>query len=187
MEGPLKRLTLTPSPGVQCNACSVAFPQAAAAFNHLASLANSTQPSATGSRRRSSSSGTAGANPTSTNTIAAATTIAATAPTSSSSSQPLPEQLLRLADASAPVALPPPRSMPCGCLDNRELDKLVGALGRNKATWRRALVLLQWLQEARHTLDDRLCTTVREPPRPGPLHTQHPEWPAGRLSLAADS
>jgi hypothetical protein len=50
--------------------------------------------------------------------------------------------------------------VPPGTLDNRELDKLVGTLGRNKATWRRALVLSQWLQESGHILDDRLCTTV---------------------------
>jgi hypothetical protein len=68
---------------------------------------------------------------------------------------------LRLADASAPVVLPPPRSVPPGSLDNRELDKLVGTLGRSKATWRRSLVLSQWLQESGHVLDDRLCTTVR--------------------------
>jgi hypothetical protein len=79
---------------------------------------------------------------------------------SSSGSHALPEELLRLADASAAVALPPPHTVPPGSLDNRELDKLVGALGRNKATWRRALVLSQWLQESGHVLDDRLCTTV---------------------------
>lgn len=56
--------------------------------------------------------------------------------------------------------LPAPCSVPAGSLDNRELDKLVGALGRNKATWRRALVLSQWLQDSGHVLDDRLCTTV---------------------------
>jgi hypothetical protein len=59
------------------------------------------------------------------------------------------------------VVLPAPGSVPAGSLDNRELDKLVGTLGRNKATWRRALVLSQWLQDSGHVLDDRLCTTVR--------------------------
>lgn len=34
--------------------------------------------------------------------------------------------------------------------DNRELDKLVAALGRNKATWRRALQLHEWLLQARN-------------------------------------
>lgn len=77
----------------------------------------------------------------------------------------LPEELLRLADAAAPVMLPPPRSVPPGSLDNRELDKLVGTLGRSKATWRRSLVLSQWLQESGHALDDRLCTTVSGPAR----------------------
>lgn len=80
--------------------------------------------------------------------------------TASTANPGLPEELLRLADASAPVSLPPPGSVPAGSLDNRELDKLVGTLGRNKATWRRALVLSQWLQDSGHVLDDRLCTTV---------------------------
>eukprot|EP00879_Flechtneria_rotunda_P000900 GHRR01001027.1.p1 GENE.GHRR01001027.1~~GHRR01001027.1.p1 ORF type:complete len:1006 (+),score=494.19 GHRR01001027.1:90-3107(+) len=79
---------------------------------------------------------------------------------SSSSSHPLPEELVQLADAAAPVVLPPPGSVPPGSLDNRELDKLVGTLGRNKATWRRALLLSQWLQDSGHILDDRLCTTL---------------------------
>lgn len=81
-------------------------------------------------------------------------------PSSSTCNHALPDELLRLADASAPVSLPPPHTVPPGSLDNRELDKLVGTLGRNKATWRRALVLSQWLQESGHVLDDRLCTTV---------------------------
>jgi hypothetical protein len=84
-----------------------------------------------------------------------------TSSSSSPSSHALPEELLRLADAAAPVVLPAPGSVPAGSLDNRELDKLVGMLGRNKATWRRALVLSQWLQDSGHVLDDRLCTTVR--------------------------
>jgi hypothetical protein len=72
----------------------------------------------------------------------------------------LPEALTRLVDVSLPVTLPPPGSYPPGTLDNRELDKLLSTLGRNRATWRRALVLHEWLQESGHQLDDRLCTTV---------------------------
>lgn len=45
-------------------------------------------------------------------------------------------------------------------LDNRELDKLVAALGRSKATWRRALLLHEWLLALGHAPDDRLCTTL---------------------------
>ena len=45
-------------------------------------------------------------------------------------------------------------------LDNRELDKLVGALGRSRATWRRALLLHEWLLGLGHAPDDRLCTTL---------------------------
>ncbi|WIA14814.1 hypothetical protein OEZ85_003296 [Tetradesmus obliquus] len=90
----------------------------------------------------------------------ASTTNSPSSSPSSNTSHALPEELLRLADAAAPVAFPPPGSVPAGSLDNRELDKLVGTLGRNKATWRRALVLSQWLQDSGHVLDDRLCTTL---------------------------
>ena len=45
-------------------------------------------------------------------------------------------------------------------LNNRELDKLFAALGRSKATWRRALVLHDWLLSIGHHPDDRLCTTL---------------------------
>lgn len=45
-------------------------------------------------------------------------------------------------------------------LNNRELDKLVAALGRSKATWRRALMLHDWLLSIGHHPDDRLCTTL---------------------------
>eukprot|EP00775_Hariotina_reticulata_P008334 gene8334-8519_t len=76
------------------------------------------------------------------------------------SNRALPDELLQLANASAPIVLPAPSNVPAGSLDNRQLDKLVGTLGRNKATWRRAVVLLQWLQDIGHVLDDRLCTTL---------------------------
>lgn len=69
-------------------------------------------------------------------------------PQTSELPQGLPPPLYRLLDPQAPVELPP-----CGAsgqalapLDNRELDKLVAGLGRSKATWRRALMLHQWLQ-----------------------------------------
>ena len=52
------------------------------------------------------------------------------------------------------------RQVPGGKLDNRELDKLVGALGRSRATWRRALLLHEWLLGLGHAPDDRLCTTL---------------------------
>lgn len=109
---------------------------------------------AAGSKSSSKHQESDGSGPTSTG--AAASSSNGTA----SGSHALPEELMRLADATAPVVLPPPGSVPAGSLDNRELDKLVGTLGRNKATWRRALVLSQWLQDSGHVLDDRLCTTV---------------------------
>jgi hypothetical protein len=117
----------------------------------------------------STPSGAAGATNNSTQQACgahASSTSSTTSSSSSPSSHALPEELLRLADAAAPVVLPPPGSVPAGSLDNRELDKLVGTLGRNKATWRRALVLSQWLQDSSHGLDDRLCTTVRPAAHP---------------------
>lgn len=75
----------------------------------------------------------------------------------------LPDALYRLLDPAASVELPPPSSAGAPRLtpaDNRELDKLVAALGRNKATWRRALLLHEWLLACGHRPDDRLCTTL---------------------------
>ena len=72
----------------------------------------------------------------------------------------LPAALYRLVDPASPVDLPAPGSIKLSPADNRELDKLVGALGRSKATWRRALVLHEWLLQIGHKADDRLCTTL---------------------------
>ena len=72
----------------------------------------------------------------------------------------LPDALYRLLDPAASVELPPPGSARLTPADNRELDKLVAALGRNKATWRRALLLHEWLLQQGHRPDDRLCTTL---------------------------
>ncbi len=67
----------------------------------------------------------------------------------------LPEVLYRLLDPAAQVELPPPGAVRLTPSDNRELDKLVAALGRNKATWRRALMLHEWLLKIGHRPDDR--------------------------------
>ncbi|DBA66999.1 TPA: hypothetical protein ACH3X2_002107 [Trebouxia sp. C0005] len=72
----------------------------------------------------------------------------------------LPQALYRLLDPQANVDLPSANLVSSRQLDNRELDKLFAALGRNKATWRRALVLHEWLLSMGHTPDDRLCTTL---------------------------
>ncbi|KAL0044814.1 hypothetical protein WJX82_010409 [Trebouxia sp. C0006] len=72
----------------------------------------------------------------------------------------LPQALYRLLDPQASVDLPSASLVTSRQLDNRELDKLFAALGRNKATWRRALVLHEWLLSMGHTPDDRLCTTL---------------------------
>lgn len=61
----------------------------------------------------------------------------------------LPDVLYRLLDPAAPVDLPPPGTVALRNGDNRELDKLVAALGRSKATWRRALALHEWLLQVR--------------------------------------
>eukprot|EP00798_Chlamydomonas_sp_ICE-L_P012469 gene12469-15676_t len=70
----------------------------------------------------------------------------------------LPEELYLLLDPSQPVQLSVLHHV--GPLDNWKLDKLVASLGRNRATWRRALVLYEWLKDSGHDLDDRLCTTL---------------------------
>ncbi|KAK9827398.1 hypothetical protein WJX81_006751 [Elliptochloris bilobata] len=75
-------------------------------------------------------------------------------------SGPLPPALYRLLDPANSVDLPPAHKVAAGKLDNRELDKLVGALGRSRATWRRALLLHEWLLGLGHAPDDRLCTTL---------------------------
>ena len=72
----------------------------------------------------------------------------------------LPPFLTALLDPAASVDLPAGPVAAALALDNRELDKLVAALGRCRATWRRALVLREWLLAAGHALDDRLCTTL---------------------------
>ncbi len=72
----------------------------------------------------------------------------------------LPVALYRLVDPAAPVDLPAPGTIKLTAADNRELDKLVSALGRSKATWRRALLLHEWLLTIGHKADDRLCTTL---------------------------
>lgn len=72
----------------------------------------------------------------------------------------LPQALYRLLDPQASVDLPASYLIGPKALDNRELDKLLAALGRNKVTWRRALVLHEWLLSMGHIPDDRLCTTL---------------------------
>ena len=72
----------------------------------------------------------------------------------------LPASLYRLVDPSAPVDLPPPGAVKLSPSDNRELDKLVAALGRSKLTWKRAIVLHEWLLSIGHKVDDRLCTSL---------------------------
>ena len=81
---------------------------------------------------------------------------------SAASASSLPPELLQLLDPSSGVALPSPAAAAAawGTLDNRELDKLVAAMGRSKATWRRALLLHEWLAGGGHTPDARLATTL---------------------------
>lgn len=81
-------------------------------------------------------------------------------PTEQQQSGKLPQELYRLLDPQASVDLPSAHLISSRQLDNRELDKLFAALGRNKVTWRRALVLHEWLLSMGHTPDDRLCTTL---------------------------
>ncbi|MEW5301301.1 MAG: hypothetical protein WDW36_004167 [Sanguina aurantia] len=81
----------------------------------------------------------------------------ATGPDDPTSISGLPSELYALQDPDAQVSLPSGIYPP---LDNWKLDKLVAALGRSRATWRRALVLHEWLKDTGHMMDDRLCTTL---------------------------
>ena len=81
-------------------------------------------------------------------------------PSEQQQSGKLPQALYRLLDPQASVDLPSAHLVSSRQLDNRELDKLFAALGRNKITWRRALVLHEWLLSMGHIPDDRLCTTL---------------------------
>eukprot|EP00210_Caulerpa_lentillifera_P005747 g5494.t1 len=72
----------------------------------------------------------------------------------------LPNEFYQLTNADCSVQLPSHNTVDPSALDNRELDKLVSQLGKNKTTWRRALMLHEWLVVAGHVPDDRLCTTL---------------------------
>ena len=61
----------------------------------------------------------------------------------------------KLLDPSASAEFPPAHKVDKRALDNRELDKLVANLGRNKSTWRRALQLHEWLLGLGPAPDDR--------------------------------
>ena len=70
----------------------------------------------------------------------------------------LPNGVVKLTDANAKVNLP--ASVPPGSFCNKQLDVLVNEIGRNKKTWRRSLVLLDWLLQMNHKPDSRFCTTI---------------------------
>ncbi|GAX83171.1 hypothetical protein CEUSTIGMA_g10597.t1 [Chlamydomonas eustigma] len=72
----------------------------------------------------------------------------------------LPHELQQLLDPHAPVLLPTADTIRKSPLNNRKLDRLVSKLGRSKDTWRRSLVLFEWLKTIGHVMDDRLTTTV---------------------------
>ena len=77
----------------------------------------------------------------------------------------LPEELLRLLDLSVSVQLPgipedPAMSKTSSQLQNWQLDKLLCQLGGNKATWKRGMMLFEWLKASGHPMDNRLCTTI---------------------------
>ncbi|KAF5830188.1 TPR-like protein [Dunaliella salina] len=76
------------------------------------------------------------------------------------SDEGLPRELCALADPNSPVMLPPSGTFSHDQLDNWRLDKLVATLGRSRSTWRRSLVLYEWLKASNKPLDDRLCTTL---------------------------
>eukprot|EP01026_Neomeris_dumetosa_P056951 TRINITY_DN52244_c0_g1_i6.p1 TRINITY_DN52244_c0_g1~~TRINITY_DN52244_c0_g1_i6.p1 ORF type:complete len:753 (-),score=124.34 TRINITY_DN52244_c0_g1_i6:1214-3472(-) len=72
----------------------------------------------------------------------------------------LPTELYSLQDPAVEAELPSPKDVDPFSLDNRELDKLMSNIGKNKNTWRRVLVLHEWLVAIGHQPDNRLCTTL---------------------------
>ena len=72
----------------------------------------------------------------------------------------LPDCIISLMDVCSSPSLPPGGSLELGTQDNAALDRLVLALGRHKATWKRSLILYEWLRENNHEFDERLCASL---------------------------
>lgn len=72
----------------------------------------------------------------------------------------LPHFIRTLMNPNATESLPRDGSVTLGPEHNLSLDKVILALGKHRATWRRAIMLYEWLVENEHEFDDRLCASV---------------------------
>lgn len=85
------------------------------------------------------------------------TNLAATT-TKSNHEVPLPQYIRMLMNPSVKESLPKHGKL--SSEHNLSLDKVVLTLGRHRATWRRAILLYDWLVDNGHEFDERLCASV---------------------------
>ena len=71
----------------------------------------------------------------------------------------LPAYVLRLMDPSVTPDLPGSITG-LGPEHNAALDRIIATMSKHRATWRRSVLLFDWLVEHGHDVDDRLCATV---------------------------
>jgi pentatricopeptide repeat protein len=72
----------------------------------------------------------------------------------------MPIFILNLMDPDIVPEFPAKGAMMIGPSQNMSLDKVILTLGRHHATWKRALLLFDWLVENNHKIDERLCASV---------------------------
>lgn len=72
----------------------------------------------------------------------------------------LPAYVTRLMDPSVAPDLPGGGVTGLGPEDNAALDRIIGTMAKHGGTWRRSVMLFDWLVEHGHDVDERLCATV---------------------------
>lgn len=73
---------------------------------------------------------------------------------------PLPQYIQTLMNPNVEESLPDQGKVRLGPEHNLSLDKVILTLGRHQATWKRAILLFDWLVEHGHDFDERLCASV---------------------------
>ncbi len=71
----------------------------------------------------------------------------------------LPAYVSRLMDPSVTPDLPV-SATGLSRENNAALDRIIGTMAKHRATWRRSVLLFDWLVEHGHDVDERLCATV---------------------------
>jgi pentatricopeptide repeat protein len=73
----------------------------------------------------------------------------------------LPDYVARLMDPAAHPELPAVLSPgELGPEHNASLDRIVATMAKHRATWKRSILLFDWLVEGGHEVDERLCGTI---------------------------